>query len=58
MTTRRHGPHSSHQQRFSENHCAGREGLALPMLARYAKCLDGWQDDANRRIEDLLREYE
>ncbi|GGO92636.1 hypothetical protein GCM10012280_43250 [Wenjunlia tyrosinilytica] len=28
------------------------------LLTRYAKCLDGRQDVANRRIEDLLREYE
>jgi integrase len=28
------------------------------LLIRYAKCLDGRQDVANRRIEDLLREYE
>ncbi|MFE4822844.1 tyrosine-type recombinase/integrase [Streptomyces sp. NPDC056704] len=28
------------------------------LLSRYAKCLDGRQDVANRRIEDLLREYE
>lgn len=28
------------------------------LLTRYAKCLDGRQEVANRRIEDLLREYE
>lgn len=28
------------------------------LLTRYAKCLDGRHDVANRRIEDLLREYE
>lgn len=28
------------------------------LLTRNAKCLDGRQDVANRRIEDLLREYE
>ncbi|MFI8179257.1 tyrosine-type recombinase/integrase [Actinacidiphila glaucinigra] len=28
------------------------------LLGRYAKCIDGRQDVANRRIEDLLREYE
>ncbi len=28
------------------------------LLTRYAKCLDGRQDVANRRSEDLLREYE
>ncbi|MGW5635891.1 hypothetical protein [Streptomyces sp. NPDC003832] len=28
------------------------------LLARFAKCLDGRQDIANRRIEDLLREYD
>jgi integrase len=28
------------------------------LLTRYTKCLDGRQDVANRRIEDLLREYE
>ncbi|MGW3513617.1 hypothetical protein ACWDMZ_40440, partial [Streptomyces sp. NPDC000994] len=28
------------------------------LLTRYAKCLDGRQDVANRRIEDLLREYD
>lgn len=28
------------------------------LLSRYAKCLDGRQKVANRRIEDLLREYE
>ncbi|MGW8599118.1 hypothetical protein ACWGLB_09295 [Streptomyces sp. NPDC055893] len=28
------------------------------LLTRYAKCLDGHQVVANRRIEDLLREYE
>ncbi|AKG45494.1 integrase [Streptomyces xiamenensis] len=27
------------------------------LLTRYAKCLDGRQDDANRCIEDPLREY-
>jgi hypothetical protein len=30
----------------------------LKELSRYAKCLDGRQEVANRRIEDLLREYE
>jgi hypothetical protein len=28
------------------------------LLTRYAKCLDGRQDVADRCIEDLLREYE
>lgn len=28
------------------------------LLSRYAKCIDGKQEVANRRIEDLLREYE
>lgn len=28
------------------------------LLTRYAKCLDGRQDVANRRIEGLLREYD
>jgi integrase len=28
------------------------------LLSRYAKCLDGRQEAANRRIEELLREYE
>lgn len=28
------------------------------LLSRYAKCLDGRQEVANRRIEDLLDEYE
>lgn len=28
------------------------------LLTCYAKCLDGRQDVANRRIEDLLRKYE
>jgi hypothetical protein len=28
------------------------------LLSRYAKCLDGRQEVANNRIEDLLREYE
>ncbi|MFJ1806148.1 MULTISPECIES: hypothetical protein [unclassified Streptomyces] len=28
------------------------------LLTHYATCLDGRQDVANRRIEDLLREYE
>ncbi|MGW6354593.1 tyrosine-type recombinase/integrase [Streptomyces sp. NPDC055092] len=28
------------------------------LLTRYAKCLDGRHEVANRRIEDLLREYE
>jgi hypothetical protein len=28
------------------------------LLSRYAKCLDGRQEVANRRIEDLLGEYE
>jgi integrase len=28
------------------------------LLTRYAKCLDGRQDVANRRTKDLLREYE
>jgi integrase len=27
------------------------------LLSRYAKCIDGRQEVANRRIEDLLREY-
>ncbi|GHD40942.1 integrase [Streptomyces galbus] len=28
------------------------------LLSRYAKCIDGRQEIANRKIEDLLREYE
>lgn len=28
------------------------------LLSRYAKCIDGRQEVANRKIEDLLREYE
>lgn len=32
------------------------DGGEVP-LTRYAKCLDGRQDVANRGIEDLLREY-
>ncbi|MFJ5216975.1 tyrosine-type recombinase/integrase [Streptomyces sp. NPDC088354] len=28
------------------------------LLSRYAKCIDGRQEVANRRIEDLFREYE
>jgi integrase len=28
------------------------------LLSRYAKCIDGRQEVANRRIEDLLREYD
>ncbi|MFJ8030326.1 tyrosine-type recombinase/integrase [Streptomyces sp. NPDC096032] len=28
------------------------------LLSRYAKCLDGRQEIANRKIEELLREYE
>lgn len=28
------------------------------LLSRYAKCIDGRQEVANRRIEDLLRAYE
>jgi integrase len=28
------------------------------LLGRYAKCIDGRQEIANRKIEDLLREYE
>lgn len=28
------------------------------LLSCYAKCLDGRQEVANRRIEDLLREYD
>ncbi|MFJ6523990.1 tyrosine-type recombinase/integrase [Streptomyces longwoodensis] len=28
------------------------------LLSRYAKCLDGRQEVANRKIEELLREYE
>ncbi|MGX1154646.1 hypothetical protein RKD39_002224 [Streptomyces albogriseolus] len=28
------------------------------LLTPYAKCLDGRQDVANRRTEDLLREYD
>ncbi|WP_328304367.1 hypothetical protein [Streptomyces sp. NBC_00435] len=28
------------------------------LLSRYAKCLDGRQVVANRRMEDLLGEYE
>lgn len=27
-------------------------------LTRYTKCLDGRQDVANWRVEELLREYE
>ncbi|GAA0539686.1 hypothetical protein GCM10010390_47090 [Streptomyces mordarskii] len=38
---------------------AGRAGNRVEvLLTRYAKCLDGRQDVANRRIEDLLCEYE
>ncbi|MER7662818.1 hypothetical protein [Streptomyces sp. NPDC096193] len=40
-------------------HLAGGLGASAGvLLTRYAKCLDGRQDVANRRIEDLLREYE
>lgn len=28
------------------------------LLRRYAKCIDGRQEIANRKIEELLREYE
>lgn len=28
------------------------------LLNRYAKCIDGRQEIANRKIEELLREYE
>lgn len=28
------------------------------LLSRYAKCIDGRQEVANRKIEELLREYE
>lgn len=28
------------------------------LLGRYAKCIDGRQEIANRKIEELLREYE
>lgn len=28
------------------------------LLSRYAKCIDGRQEVANRRIEGLLREYD
>ncbi|MFE2628804.1 hypothetical protein ACFXDP_12840 [Streptomyces sp. NPDC059374] len=28
------------------------------LLSRYAKCIDGRQEIANRKIEELLREYE
>jgi len=28
------------------------------LLSRYAKCIDGRQGIANRKIEELLREYE
>ncbi|MGX1091265.1 hypothetical protein RKD47_001946 [Streptomyces albogriseolus] len=38
---------------------AERAGTSVEfLLTRYAKCPDGRQDVANRRIEDLLREYE
>jgi hypothetical protein len=38
---------------------AERAGNSVEVLpTRYAKCLDGRQAVANRRIEDLLREYE
>ncbi|MEE1833597.1 hypothetical protein [Streptomyces sp. SP17KL33] len=30
------------------------EQVASPLLSRYAKCLDGRQDVANRRIAELL----
>ncbi|MFF9343225.1 hypothetical protein ACF1CG_26170 [Streptomyces sp. NPDC014773] len=39
----------------------GRQGAGNSvevLLTRYAKCLDGRQEVPNRRIEDLLREYE
>ncbi|MGX6743638.1 integrase [Streptomyces xantholiticus] len=32
-------------------------GVEVP-LSGFAKCLDGRQEVATRRIEDLLREYE
>jgi hypothetical protein len=28
------------------------------LLSRYAKCIDGRQEIANRKIEELLAEYE
>ncbi len=38
---------------------SGVEGNSVEvLLSRYAKCLDGRQEVASRRIEDLLREYE
>ncbi|MFE9397162.1 hypothetical protein [Streptomyces flavidovirens] len=38
---------------------AGRGRLSVGgALSRYAKCLDGSQEVAKRRVEDLLREYE
>ncbi|TQJ90015.1 tyrosine-type recombinase/integrase [Streptomyces sp. SLBN-31] len=38
---------------------AGRAGNSVEvLLGRYAKCIDGRQEIANRKIEELLREYE
>lgn len=60
-------PHSDRQVRCSSSsrrvsdptEVAERAGNSVEvLLTRYAKCLDGRQDIANRRIEDLLREYE
>lgn len=38
---------------------AERAGNSVEVLpSRYAKCIDGRQEIANRKIEELLREYE
>ncbi|WP_241197129.1 hypothetical protein OHU17_12290 [Streptomyces goshikiensis] len=47
------------QRRRRPTEVAERAGNSVEvLLSRYAKCLDGRQEVANRRIEDLLREYE
>ncbi|MGW0146766.1 hypothetical protein ACWDVU_14280 [Streptomyces sp. NPDC003333] len=47
------------QRRCRPDRGAERAGNSVKvLLTRYAKCLDGRQNVANRLIEDLLREYE
>jgi hypothetical protein len=40
------------------SHVAKAVTITEVLLTRYAKCLDGRQDVANRRLEELLRENE
>lgn len=46
-------------RRVEATEVAERAGNSVEvLLSWYVKCLDGRQEVANRRIEDLLREYE